>query len=110
MEEADRNDEADSLVEEAIKLVDSYGDRIGKDTADCVIWRLEHNNSCKRCKHELGCTKLASTLLILMQLKVHSRTVGFKDFSEFESTIYAGASRLDKILKSKNIDEIISIL
>ena len=46
----------DNISDGYSDLVRSGGDEVLIHTADCVEWKLTHNN-CKGCKSELGCAK-----------------------------------------------------
>ncbi len=87
--------------EEIQKLVESNGDKVGIHGADCVVWKLNHNN-CFGCEYELGCGKLVHLMLVLMLPMVYKPN-SYDDFVRMGTRI----EELNKLtLDAKTVGEL----
>ena len=90
------------IIKDIQELVELNGDKIGIHSADCVLWKIDHEN-CKGCQYELGCAKSVKMLLLVMN---PYEPRGYTDYAKIQERI---AELTDRTMAAKTIKELQSI-
>lgn len=87
-----------------INMLRERGDRVDRDTDECVSWKTKHSNCCG-CPSELGCIKVAR-LLALANIHVIYKTE--QHLPDIEATRQITTME-DHILNTKTVEELRAI-
>jgi hypothetical protein len=87
------------------EAIEKTGQAVMLNTPECVIQKMENKN-CTNCQYGLGCNKLAAILEIQFQASMYKP----KDFEDQLKTNNLIASRIEKILAAKTVEEIKELL
>jgi hypothetical protein len=87
------------------EAIEKTGQAVMLNTPDCVIQKMENKN-CENCDHRLGCSKLGAILEIQFQASMYKP----RDFEDQLKTNNLIATRIEKILATKTVEEIKELL
>lgn len=101
MEDSEERSEMSKAI---IEMVEREGTQVGFDGAECVIWRLGHEN-CVGCGYELGCAKVTRTML-LMTIPAMYEAKSYTDFAEMIERIRELQQRVIEAKSMKELERI----
>ncbi len=92
------------ILNSCIDLVVKSGSAYEKDTPECIIYLSEHSN-CIECSTQLGCSKCARLMLVMM-IPIMYKAKNFEDFQRISCRV---TELMDLILAAKTKEELDAI-